>query len=126
MLAEHIALGAVFCGQEARSEDVGARMKEFSLRRHGSQPKARSAGCIFKNPTECPAGRLVDEMGLKGLTVGGARVSVEHGNFIINKGGATAADFLKLIDRIRQCALDERGIELKTEVQIIGKTLEHD
>ena len=121
MLAEHIALGAVFCGQEARSEDVGARMKEFSLRRHGSQPKARSAGCIFKNPTECPAGRLVDEMGLKGLTVGGARVSVEHGNFIINDGTATAEDVLRLIGLIQERAEREQGVRLQTEVRIVGE-----
>ena len=69
---------------------------------------------------------MIDELGLKRTSEGGAMVSEEHGNFIINKGGATAADFLKLIDRIRQRALDERGIELKTEVQIIGKTVEHD
>ena len=81
---------------------------------------------VFKNPEAIPAGKLIDELGLKRTSEGGAMVSEEHGNFIINKGGATAADFLKLIDRIRQRALDERGIELKTEVQIIGKTLEHD
>ena len=52
-------------------------------------------------------------------------VSEEHGNFIVNKGGATANDFLTLIDRIKQRAMDERGIELKTEVQIIGGTAEH-
>ncbi|MDD9866017.1 MAG: hypothetical protein OXS32_06715 [Verrucomicrobiales bacterium] len=56
---------------------------------------------------------------------GGRWFQTEHGNFIVNKGGATANDFLTLIDRIKQRAMDERGIELKTEVQIIGGTAEH-
>jgi len=120
LLNNKIALGAVLKGEPDTAEAIAARMSEFSNQRWRSQPKARSAGCIFKNPEGIPAGKLVDELGLKGASEGGAMVSEEHGNFIVNKGGATAADILRLICRIRERALTKRGIELKTEVQIIG------
>ena len=121
LLKNQIALGAVLKGEPDTGEAIAARMAGFAERRWGSQPKARSAGCIFKNPEGIPAGKLVEELGLKGATEGGAMVSQEHGNFIVNKGGATAGDILRLIDRIRERALAERGIELQTEVQIIGR-----
>ena len=84
-------------------------------------PAAKSAGCIFKNPDSCPAGKLVDEMGLKNSRVGKARVSEVHGNFIVNDGGATAAEMLELIEKIKETALAKRGIELETEAQIVGE-----
>ena len=120
LLKNQIALGAVLNGEPDTAEAIAARMAGFAERRWGSQPKARSAGCIFKNPKGIPAGKLVDELGLKGASEGGAMISEEHGNFIVNKGGATADDILRLIGRIRERALSERGIELQTEVQIIG------
>ena len=73
---------------------------------------------MFKNPTAIPAGKLIDELGLKGTRVGGAVVSAEHGNFIVNDGTATARDVLELIEMIRQRARAERGIELETEVEV--------
>ena len=79
---------------------------------------------MFKNPTECPAGKLVDELGLKNLSVGAARVSNIHGNFIVNEGGASAEDVLKLIEEIKAAVAEMRGIELQTEVQIIGEPAE--
>jgi len=121
LLKNQIALGVVLKGEPDTGEAIAARMAEYSQKRWGSQPKARSAGCIFKNPEGIPAGKLVEELGLKGATEGGAMVSEEHGNFIVNKGDATAGDILQLIDRIREKALSERGIELQTEVQIIGR-----
>ena len=63
----------------------------------------------------------MEELGLKNRSVGKARVSEVHGNFIVNEGGATASDVLELIDRIKQTARKERGIELETEVQIVGE-----
>ena len=75
---------------------------------------------MFKNPATIPAGKLIDELGLKGTRVGGAYVSAEHGNFIVNDGSATAQDVLDLIERIRQRVRAERGITLETEVEIIG------
>lgn len=95
-------------------------MDEYSQKRWKSQPKESSAGCIFKNPTECAAGRLIDELGLKGLRVGGATVSGVHGNFIVNEGTATAVDVLQLIELVKQRVLAARGIELHTEVEIVG------
>jgi len=76
---------------------------------------------MFKNPPALPAGRLIDELGLKGMRVGGARVSQEHGNFLVNDGDATAADVLKLISLLQDRVKAERGIELHTEVEIIGE-----
>ena len=97
LLKTHIALGAVFkCTPLPRAE-IEQRMKAYSEKRWESQPAAPSAGCIFKNPGTIPAGKLVDELGLKGTRVGGAMVSAEHGNFIVNDGKATARDVLELI-----------------------------
>jgi UDP-N-acetylenolpyruvoylglucosamine reductase len=120
-LKNHIALGAVFRCRTLPRAEIEQRMKAFSEKRWGSQPAAPSAGCIFKNPGAIPAGRLVDELGLKGARVGGAVVSAEHGNFIVNDGKATAKDVLDLIAIIQAWAKLERGIELHTEVEIIGE-----
>jgi UDP-N-acetylenolpyruvoylglucosamine reductase len=76
---------------------------------------------MFKNPDSIPAGKLIDELGLKGVRVGGARVSQEHGNFLVNDGGATAADVLELIGFLQARAKAERGIELHPEVEVIGE-----
>ncbi len=120
-LKTHIALGAVLRASPGRREEIEQRMNEFSRRRWTTQPAAPSAGCIFKNPLTVPAGKLIEELGLKGTRVGGARVSVEHGNFLVNEGNATAQDVLELIDFIRTRARARRGIELETEVEIIGE-----
>jgi UDP-N-acetylenolpyruvoylglucosamine reductase len=121
LFKENIALGAVLKGHPASRDVVEKRMKTFSQKRWDSQPAAPSAGCIFKNPGTIPAGKLIDELGLKGAKVGGAAVSEEHGNFIINEGAATARDVLELIEVIRQKARGERGIDLETEVEIVGE-----
>lgn len=119
-LKSRIALGAVFqCRPEPRAE-IEARMKAYSEKRWSSQPAAPSAGCMFKNPAAIPAGRLIDELGLKGTKIGGARISLEHGNFLVNDGGATAADVLALIELLKTKAREARGIELHTEVEIVG------
>ena len=98
-------------------------VSESQEKRRTTQPIAKSAGCIFKNSEKCPAGKLVDELGLKNSSVGKARVSEVHGNFIVNDGGATATEMLELIDRIKQAAKTKRGIELETEVQIVGEPI---
>lgn len=118
---EHIALEAVFRGVPASREAIEQRMQECSRKRWDSQPAAPSAGCMFKNPTAIPAGKLIDELGLKGTRVGGARVSEEHGNFLVNDGNATAQDVLALIEIIKERAKSERGINLETEVEILGE-----
>jgi UDP-N-acetylenolpyruvoylglucosamine reductase len=120
-LKTHIALAAVLRGQPGSREVIEQRMAEYSRKRWNSQPAAPSAGCIFKNPPSIPAGKLIDELGLKGTRVGGAVVSAEHGNFIVNTGAATARNILDLIEMIRQRVRAERGIELETEVEIVGE-----
>lgn len=121
LLKTNIALGAVFQGRPRPRAEIEQCMKGYSEKRWTSQPAAPSAGCIFKNPDKIPAGRLVDELGLKGTRVGGAVVSAEHGNFIINDGKATAADVLALIAELKSRVLAARGIDLHTEVEIIGE-----
>jgi UDP-N-acetylenolpyruvoylglucosamine reductase len=121
LLKSRIALSAVLKGVHATSEAVAERMKTYSAKRWESQPKEPSAGCIFKNPETVPAGKLVQELGLKGMRIGGARVSEIHGNFIVNDGTATAQNVLDLIELIKQKARTERGLELRTEVEIIGE-----
>ena len=121
LLRTHIALAATLRGFAGAVADIEQRMTEFSRKRWQSQPAAPSAGCIFKNPVSVPAGKLIDELGLKGTRVGGAAVSLEHGNFIVNDGTASARDVLELIELIRQRVRTQRGIELETEVEIIGE-----
>jgi UDP-N-acetylenolpyruvoylglucosamine reductase len=120
-LKTSIALGAVFNGHADSSDAIAQRMVAFSQKRWDSQPAAPSAGCMFKNPAAIPAGKLVDELGLKGTRVGGARVSAEHGNFLVNDGTATAKDVLELIETVKARVKSERGIELHTEVEVVGE-----
>jgi UDP-N-acetylenolpyruvoylglucosamine reductase len=120
-LKTFVALGAVLFGRPDSVESIAQRMSAFSQKRWSSQPAAPSAGCMFKNPPMIPAGKLIDELGLKGARVGGARVAQEHGNFLVNDGDATAAEVLELIGLLQARALAERGIELHTEVEIIGE-----
>jgi len=121
-LARNYAVAATFKGEPGKAEEIHAALEASMQKRRASQPKESSAGCIFKNPASCPAGKLVDELGLKDTRVGGARVSPVHGNFIVNDGNATAADVLELIEKIKAAAREQRGIELETEVQILGET----
>ena len=121
LLQDHIALSAVLGGRPDNPAAIETRMRGFSEKRWRTQPAAPSAGCIFKNPAAIPAGRLIDELGLKGTRVGGARISLEHGNFLVNDGDATGADILELIQVIKHRALAERGIELETEVEVVGE-----
>jgi UDP-N-acetylenolpyruvoylglucosamine reductase len=121
LFKNHIALSAVFRCARAPREEIEKRMAAFSKKRWTSQPAAPSAGCMFKNPPTIPAGQVVDELGLKGTKLGGARVSHEHGNFIVNDGDATARDVLELIALVKERVRAERGVELHTEVEIIGE-----
>ena len=121
LLEKKFAVSAVFRGSPAPLEEIARKLEASQQKRRTSQPVAKSAGCIFKNPESCPAGKLIDELGLKNSRVGKARVSEVHGNFIVNDGDATASDVLELIDRIKATARAKRGIELETEVQIVGE-----
>jgi len=117
----HIAVSAKLHGKPSSKEEIGEKLKAYSGKRWTSQPAAPSAGCIFKNPGPMPAGKLIDELGLKNLSVGSARVSEVHGNFIVNDGGATAEDVLQLISLIQSRARESRQIDLHTEVIVLGE-----
>jgi UDP-N-acetylmuramate--alanine ligase len=119
-LRDRFVVSAVFRGSRARIEEIEKRLDIAGQKRRSTQPIAASAGCIFKNPVECPAGKLVEELGLKNKTIGAARVSEIHGNFIVNEGEATARDVMHLISEIQARAKADRGIDLQTEVQIVG------
>ncbi len=119
-LHQNYALSATLRGTFADTKDIETRIADSERKRRESQPIAASAGCIFKNPNQTPAGRLIEELGFKNFTVGRARVSEVHGNFIVNDGGATAEEILTLIEEIKAAAARERGINLETEVQIVG------
>lgn len=96
---------------------IKADVDEYMRHRKQTQPVGvKSAGCIFKNPEGGSAGKLLDELGLKGFTVGGARISEVHANFIVHDGGADANDVLGLIDAVRERVHRETAIELEPEV----------
>jgi UDP-N-acetylmuramate--alanine ligase len=120
-LHHQYALSATLRGFPSPPAAIATATAASESKRRASQPVAASAGCIFQNPASIPAGKLIEELGLKNLAVGGARVSPVHANFIVNEGGASARDVLTLIARIREAAERERGIRLETEIQILGE-----
>lgn len=124
-LRDAIALGAVLRPVSvADAAAIKRQLDAFARKRHESQPREPSAGCIFKNPPGQSAGRLIDESGLKGERVGDAEVSRIHGNFIVNTGHATATDVLELVRRVRARVRQVKGVELQPEVLLYGKNWE--
>jgi UDP-N-acetylmuramate dehydrogenase len=101
--------------EQATPEIVQERMNLADNARKG-QPHQRTFGCAWKNPAGFSAGKLVDQAGLKGAKVGGAMISLEHGNFVVNQGNATAKDVLELLSNIER----QLGIDLEREVEIWG------
>jgi UDP-N-acetylmuramate dehydrogenase len=92
--------------------------RELTQQRVKSQPAGRNAGCVFKNPKGHSAGRLIDELGLKGTRRGGAMVSPKHANFVVNDQDARAQDVLDLLDLLRERVARESGIDLELEVKV--------
>lgn len=123
LLTDHpkaVALHAVFRLTPGDPEAIRARMRELMDRRRASQPlELPSAGSTFKRPEGHFAGTLIDQCGLKGLTVGGAQVSEKHAGFVVNRGGASCADVEALIAQIQKQVLDQTGVTLEPEVKII-------
>jgi UDP-N-acetylmuramate dehydrogenase len=106
---------------QLRKDDPEALRDEtraLTHKRVASQPGGRNAGCVFKNPPSTAAGRLIDELGLKGTRHGGAVVSPKHANFVVNDQGASADDVLSLLDLVRERVRKETGIELELEVKV--------
>jgi UDP-N-acetylmuramate dehydrogenase len=104
-------------------EKIRARRFQAARDKAKHQPlDARSAGCIFRNPSGESAGRLIDTLGLKNRNRGGARVSDKHANFIVNDGGARAEEILSLVEDVRATVRRERGFELEMELKILGES----
>lgn len=118
---DRFVVSAVLKGTPANQADIDAGLAASHQKRRTSQPVGASAGCAFKNPEVCGAGRLIDELRLKGRSVGKAIVSDVHGNFIVNSGGASAKDVLDLVAEIQEIAQRERGVQLEMEVKVIGE-----
>ena len=115
-----IVTGAVFRLTPDEPENVYERIRAFTEYRKCTQPSSdQSAGCMFRNPEGDKAGRLIDAAGCKGLQIGGSRVSDLHGNFVVNQGGATASDALRLIDVVRELVLERTGVTLELEVRVM-------
>jgi len=115
-----VVLAAEFTLRPAPVEELEARIAEIMAHRKETQPPGASMGCIFKNPTDDHAGRLLDAAGLKGVRVGGAQISPLHANFFLNDGEATAEDVRRLMARAWHTVKDRFGIELEPEIELIG------
>lgn len=119
--SDKLILSACFALKKGDPTEIKAKMDDFMSRRKSKQPlEYPSAGSTFKRYPGYFTAQLIDEAGLKGLTVGGAQVSEKHAGFIINRGDATADDVLKLIDQIKAAIYEYKGIHITPEVQIIS------
>ncbi len=108
--------------QKGNKEEIAETMKELAQRRNEKQPVTYpSAGSFFKRPQGYFAGKLIQDAGLKGLTVGGAQVSQLHSGFVINIGGATVGDIEKLMHLVQAAVYEKEGVMLEPEVRIIGE-----
>ena len=123
MFMEHpgaVILEAVVELVPGEQDQIRAAMRDLMARRKASQPlEYPSAGSTFKRPEGYFAGTLIDQCGLKGLTVGGAQVSEKHAGFVINIGGATAADVKELMAQVQKIVWEQKGVRLEPEVRVI-------
>lgn len=118
---DEIILEATLELTPAAPDAIAADMEERLARRRAAQPLgAPSCGSVFRNPVGQSAGALIESCGLKGESCGGAQISPEHANFIVNRGGATAADVITLISRAHEAVLREHGVDLLCEVKLLG------
>lgn len=116
-----VIAGATLSLSAGGAEEINERMRNYQVERKRSQPLDRpSAGSVFKNPPGDFAGRLIEAAGLKGESVGGARVSEKHANFIVNMGGATAKDTLALIRKVEREVYERFGVRLEREIKLVG------
>ncbi|MDD6188159.1 MAG: UDP-N-acetylmuramate dehydrogenase [Clostridiales bacterium] len=115
-----IVLYSEFSLQPGVEAEIQEKMNQLAAKRKASQPlNLPSAGSAFKRPVGGYAAALIDQAGLKGLTVGGAQVSVKHAGFLVNVGGATCSDVLALIDKVKEAVFAASGIELEPEIRIV-------
>jgi UDP-N-acetylmuramate dehydrogenase len=119
---DEVILGGVFFLKKGEGEEIHTRIEEIMKARLAKQPyDLPSAGSVFKNPPQGPAGRLIEETGLKGARVGDAQVSEKHANFIVNVGKASARDILELAERVREAVSKEKKVLLEMEIQVAGE-----
>jgi UDP-N-acetylmuramate dehydrogenase len=117
-----IVLGARLALHRKPQKEIYAEIKARLKHKKSTQPLAlASAGCVWKNPDFDQAGRLIEKAGLKGKRVGAAEISAKHANFVVNRGGATAADILALIDMAFEKVLRVHGVKLQPEIRIFGE-----
>lgn len=117
-----IVIKAIFQLAEGDREKISAEMKKNKEYRKVTQPwDSPCAGSIFRNPLPNYAGKLIEEAGLKGHSIGGAKISEMHGNFIVNSGGAKAEDVLSLIQYVKDKIFENYQVMMETEVEIIGR-----
>ncbi|MBD2846288.1 UDP-N-acetylmuramate dehydrogenase [Paenibacillus sp. IB182496] len=117
-----VIAGAVFQLEPGDRKEIAAAMASYKDRRLRTQPlKQPTAGSVFRNPDGDHSARLIEAAGLKGLRIGGAEVSQQHANFIVNTGQATADDVLALMERIQSVVQDRFGIVLEPEVRVVGE-----
>ena len=115
-----LILKACFHLEQGDPAAIKARMEELAAKRREKQPlEYPSAGSMFKRPPGHFAAALIDQCGLKGLTVGGAQVSAKHAGFVVNRGSATCADVLALVDQVKEEVLKQTGVELEMEVKVL-------
>lgn len=115
-----VLISATFDFVTMPKEDIDEKIKDFQAKRRENQPfEYPSLGSVFKRHSGQSAGYYIDRSGLKGVSVGGAEISEKHAGFIINRGGATAYDYLKLIDIAKEKVYADFGIELEEEIEII-------
>jgi UDP-N-acetylmuramate dehydrogenase len=117
----HLILRCGLALVEAEPQSIRRIAQGFAERRRGQPHRGRTAGCVFKNPLHDSAGRLLDLCGCKGMRIGGARVSDEHANFIVNDSDATAAEILALSRSCRERVAGAFGVQLDYEVRFLGE-----
>ncbi|GAB4195531.1 MAG: UDP-N-acetylmuramate dehydrogenase [Roseiflexaceae bacterium] len=118
-IARPIVLSAEFRLTAADPAELAARMEQTAQARRSKTPSGQSCGSVFKNPPGDSAGRLIEAAGLKGTRIGGAEIAAKHANYIVNLGGASSDDVLRLIEHARQRVAAEFGVTLELEVQIV-------
>lgn len=118
---EVIILEGVFTLAPGDRKEILGRTAAILNDRQIKHPLLPSAGSVFRNPPGKPAGQLIEQVGAKGMTVGDAQVSLQHGNFIVNKGQATASDVLTLIAMIKQKVKETFDLDLTLEIKVIGE-----
>lgn len=119
---EDIILGVEMRLRKDSKDLVSKRIDEFLKIKKERQPLwERSAGCVFKNPPEMPAGKLIEEAGCKGLRIGDVEVSNIHANFFVNRGKALARDFISLIEEVKDRVYKRFKVTLETEIKIFGE-----